>query len=126
MARPSPQRRILVIEDDEAIRTLVREVLLDAGFDVSDARSGNDGLVRVGTVRPDLILLDKLMPDGDGTAFAGAYHARKGPHAPIVALSAAADASEWAAHIGASAYLAKPLDIENLVTVVKAELAKKR
>jgi len=126
MARPSVPRRLLVIEDDEAIRTLVREVLLDGGFDVQEARSGNDALARIAAIKPDLILLDKLMPDGDGTAFARDYHARKGPHAPIVALSAAADAGEWAAQIGASAYLGKPLDIDDLLAVVKAELAKKR
>ena len=126
MARPLAPRRLLVIEDDEAIRTLVREVLLDGGFDVQEARSGNDALARIAAIEPDLILLDKLMPDGDGTAFARDYHARKGPHAPIVALSAAADAGEWAAQIGASAYLGKPLDIDDLLAVVKAELAKKR
>ena len=126
MARPSVPRRLLVIEDDEAIRTLVREVLLDGGFDVQEARSGNDALARIAAIKPDLILLDKLMPDGDGTAFARDYHARKGPHAPIVALSAAADAGEWAAQIGASAYLGKPLDIDDLLAVVKAALAKKR
>jgi CheY-like chemotaxis protein len=91
---------------------------------VHQARSGNEGLARATEVRPHLILLDKLMPDGDGTAFAREYRARKGPHAPIVALSAAADAAEWAAHIGAVAYVGKPLDIDDLLGVVSAELAK--
>ena len=119
-------RRVLVIEDDDAIRALIHEVLADDGYDVHEARTGNDGLQRVGEVRPDVILLDKLMPDGDGTSFAQQYLARKGSHAPIVALSAAADASDWASRIGAAAYLAKPLAIEDLLSVVRTTLEKAR
>jgi len=119
-------RRILVIEDDDAIRALIREILAEGGYDVHEASTGNDGLKRVGELLPDLILLDKLMPDGDGTSFARDYAARKGTHAPIVALSAAADAADWAARIGAAAYVAKPLDIEDLLSVVRTELAKTR
>ena len=126
MARRPALGKVLVIEDDEAIRALVHEVLTDGGYEVHEARSGNDGLACVSEVRPDLILLDKLMPDGDGTTFARGYRARKGPHAPIVALSAAADAGDWAARIGAAAYLGKPLDINDLLAVVGAELAKTR
>jgi CheY-like chemotaxis protein len=119
-------KKILVIEDDEAIRALIREVLLDGGLEVHDARSGNHGLERIAELRPDAIVLDKLMPDGDGTAFAREYRARQGPHAPIVALSAAADAAQWAEQIGAAAYVAKPLDIDELLNVVKGVLAKTR
>ena len=115
-----------MVEDDDAIRTLIHEVLVEGGFDVHEARSGNDALARVAQVRPQAILLDKLMPDGDGTAFAQAYHARKGPHAPIVALSAAADAADWAARIGAAAYVAKPLEIDDLLAAVEGALAKTR
>ena len=119
-------RRVLVIEDDDAIRALIREVLADDGYDVHEARTGNDALTRVGELRPDVILLDKLMPDGDGTSFAREYATRKGSHAPIVALSAAADASDWASRIGAAAYLAKPLAIEDLLSVVRTTLEKAR
>lgn len=111
-----------MVEDDEVIRALVHEVLMDGGLDVREARSGNEALACVGEIRPDLILLDKLMPDGDGTTFAREYRTRKGPHAPIVALSAAADAAEWAGQIGAVAYLGKPLDIDDLLTAVKMAL----
>ena len=124
MARGVGARRVLIVEDDEAIRALVREVLQEGGYEVHDARSGNEGLLRAKELRPHLILLDKLMPDGDGTAFARAYRVTKGPHAPIVALSAAADAGDWAAQIGAAAYVGKPLDIDDLLRVVKEELAK--
>ncbi|MEA2662976.1 MAG: hypothetical protein QOH08_2548, partial [Chloroflexota bacterium] len=68
-------------------------------------------------VRPQLILLDKLMPEMDGTAFAGSY--RRRPHPiPIVALCAARDAAEWAASIGAVGHLGKPFDVEDLVAAV--------
>jgi DNA-binding response OmpR family regulator len=117
-------RKILLVEDDDAIRALIVDVLDEAGFAVHPARSGNDGLARVKDIGPDLIILDKLMPDGDGTTFAREYRARRGPHAPIIALSAAADAGDWATQIGAAAYVGKPLDIEDLLATVKGVLAK--
>jgi DNA-binding response OmpR family regulator len=122
--RSSRRRKILLVEDDDAIRALIQDLLAEAGYDVSEARSGNEGLARVGEVKPDLILLDKLMPDGDGTSFARGYRATRGPHAPIIALCAAADALAWSAQIGAAAFIGKPFDIEDLIATVKAEIAK--
>ncbi len=115
-------KRILLVEDDAAIRQLVTELLTESGYQVTAATSGRDGLERAATARPDLILLDKLMPDGDGTTFATGYAEMVGPRAPIVALCAARDGREWADEIGAATYVVKPFDIETLLGVVREQL----
>jgi two-component system, chemotaxis family, chemotaxis protein CheY len=115
------KKRVLVIEDDEAIRRLLQDLLVEAGYEVDLAKSGNEGLARVGQLRPDVILLDKLMPDGDGPTFANAYAKTPGPRAPIIAVGAG-DSFEWAAEIGAAAVVQKPFDIDELLDVVRAQL----
>jgi CheY-like chemotaxis protein len=116
--------RILVVEDDDAIRALLLDLLRDAGYTPSEARNGREGLERVAHDDPDLILLDKLMPVVDGTAFAQQYHAQPGSHAPIVALCAIREAAEWSAQIGAVAVVTKPFNIDDLLATVRAKLPK--
>lgn len=112
---------ILVVEDDGAIQALVSEMLRDAGYEVAVASGGSEGLVRAREFRPDLIVLDKLMPNGDGTSFASAYRASSGK-APIVALSAGREAEEWARQIGAVGLVTKPFDVDELLEVVRANV----
>ncbi len=119
----APARRVLVIDDDDAIRQLVVDLLTDAGYRVEQARGGHDALDRIRMAAPDLILLDKLMAEGDGTMFAEAYAKMPGGHAPIVGLCAARDGEEWASAIGAAAYVVKPFDIEHLLAVVAEHVA---
>ncbi len=112
----------MLVEDDEAIRQLIVEILADAGYEVIAATNGRDGLRRVAVWRPDLILLDKLMPESDGTMFAREYRATDGPHAPIVAMCAARDGREWSDEIGAASFVIKPFDIDMLLDAVRAQL----
>ena len=58
--------RILVADDDPLTRLLVREMLVAAGHDVSEAASGNDAVRQFRLHAPELVLLDDRMPDGDG------------------------------------------------------------
>ncbi len=123
MSKGNAAPRILVVEDDEAIRALLLDLLGDAGYAVDEARNGRDGLERVRQHAPDLILLDKYMPDVDGTTFAHEYDAGAG-RAPIVALCAERDATEWSAEIGAAAVVTKPFNIDDLLSAVRAALGK--
>ena len=120
-ASPAPRThgegRVLVVDDDPDILRLVREVLREAGWTVIVAENGAEALSRVADIRPQLILLDKLMPIMDGTTFAATYRQRSDP-APIVALCAARDAAEWAESIGAVGHLSKPFNVERLIAVV--------
>jgi CheY-like chemotaxis protein len=111
-------KQVLVIDDDADIREFVDLALSDQGYQVSTAADGQAGLVLVGQTMPDVILLDMRMPVLDGWAFARAYRERPGPHAPIIVCTAARDATASAAAIQAAAYLAKPFDVEDLLTCV--------
>jgi signal transduction histidine kinase len=115
--------RILVVEDDSEIRSLVLEALRGFGHEAVGARDGRDGLVVADRERPDLIIVDKLMPEMDGTEFSREYRAQHGS-APLVAFCASRDAVEWAASIGAVACISKPFDLMELERVVERELAR--
>jgi len=109
---------VLVVDDDEDVRDTMEMILSDEGFPVATARNGLEALAVVDTDQPRLILLDMRMPVMDGWEFAHTYRARPGPHAPIVVVTAAADARERAKQIHAVDFLAKPFDFDELVRIV--------
>jgi two-component system NtrC family sensor kinase len=109
-------RRVLVIEDDSAIRTAVCELLEEEGFEVSTCEQGQAALqtLRDGRPLPDLIILDLMMPVMDGWDFR--VKQRTDPalaDIPVVAISA--DGSPKARAIHADAYLSKPFSAEELL-----------
>jgi DNA-binding response OmpR family regulator len=101
---------------------LVREVLSESGYLVVTAKNGEEALALAARQRPDLIVLDKLMPVMDGTTFVRSYRQATSDPAPIIAFCAARDAEEWARSIGAVTYIAKPFDIDDLNRVVRSHL----
>jgi two-component system, chemotaxis family, chemotaxis protein CheY len=111
--------RVLVVEDDPTIREYVLLALSDEGYDVMVAPDGLVALEFIRDYRPDLILLDMRMPVMDGWEFAREYRERPGPHAPVVAMTAAVDASRWAEEIGAADVLSKPFDLDDLLRIVE-------
>jgi CheY-like chemotaxis protein len=111
-------RCILVVDDDASIRAFVEMALSDEGYEVLEAADGGAALALLETVRPAVILLDMRMPMMDGWTFAQKYGARPGPQAPIIVITAARDAANWAAQIGADAYLSKPFEVEALYACV--------
>jgi K+-sensing histidine kinase KdpD len=115
-------RRVLLVEDEPDVAAPVVEVLRESGLTVRVAANGQMALDAVLQERPDVILLDKLMPVMDGTAFANAYRAAVSNPAPIIAFCAARDAEAWAQSIGAVGHVAKPFDVDTLVATVSAEL----
>ena len=116
-------KRVLVVDDDAGIRDLVDLALSDQGYEVLAAADGQAALALVGRTAPDVILLDMRMPVMDGWAFARAYRAQPGPHAPLIVCTAARDAAASAAQIQAAAYLAKPFHVRDLVSCVAAYAA---
>lgn len=109
-------KRILVVEDDPAIRRLATDLLEDEGYEVHTAASGADGLKVLEALRPDLpdlIILDLMMPVMDGPTF----HARLSEdvrRVPLLVLSGSRGAKATAARLGAD-ILAKPFDLDELV-----------
>jgi two-component system, chemotaxis family, chemotaxis protein CheY len=112
------RRRILIVDDDESIRQFIEMALADRGYEIVTAEHGRAALERIAAHPPDLILLDMRMPVMDGWAFARAYQKTPGEHAPVVVLTAARDAEEYATQIVADAYLPKPFDLKSLHEVV--------
>jgi two-component system, chemotaxis family, chemotaxis protein CheY len=112
-------RRVLVVDDDESIRDLVEMALSAEGHQVITAPHGAAALEVIALAPPDVILLDMKMPVMDGWAFARAYRAVPGWHAPIVVVTAAQDAASRAAEVAADGHLSKPFDLDALYRVVE-------
>ncbi|MCW2601641.1 MAG: Response regulator consisting of a CheY-like receiver domain and a winged-helix DNA-binding domain [Frankiales bacterium] len=110
--------KILVIDDDASIRTLVADVLEGEGYDVSVVQDGFAGLRAIEADRPDCVVLDVMMPGLDGHAVLQRIRAADGgPDLPVVMLTAAADdAQAWRAWTeGVDYFLAKPFEPEELL-----------
>ena len=85
-----PGRHVLVVDDDPEVRRWLERVLTAEGWQVSEAEHGRAALARVRERRPDLILLDLLMPEMDGFEFLAELHAAPaGPRIPVVVVTAA-------------------------------------
>jgi two-component system chemotaxis response regulator CheY len=117
-ARPRG-RKVLIVDDEAEIRSLIAMALQEEGYEVVVAPHGAAALSLVEREHPDVILLDLRMPVMDGWQFARTYHARPGPHAPIIVITAARSARESARPINAAAVLDKPFDLDDLLAAVQ-------
>jgi CheY-like chemotaxis protein len=115
--------KILVIDDDDQLADVVREVLRDAGYSVATVRHGAAALDLVEHVSPDLILLDLSMPIMDGWSFVAQYRRVAPGGARILLLTGNPQAPQIAETLKADGYIRKPFDIDRLVDVVGRELA---
>jgi two-component system response regulator len=115
--------KILVVEDDDAIRGLVSEVLRDDGYQVREATNGLEALESLRQTRPDLIVLDLMMPVMNGWTFVQQCRRTKGcAEVPIVVTSASHDLPRTADQLralGVRTYLSKPFDVEKLLALVE-------
>lgn len=114
--------RVLIIEDDPTIRHFVRLTLSAEGHEVFEADSVHRGLIEAGTRRPDVVVLDLGLPDGDGVALI--RELRTWSAVPVVVLSArSAEADKIAAlDAGADDYLVKPFGAGELMARMRAQL----
>jgi two-component system, chemotaxis family, chemotaxis protein CheY len=115
---PGANGPILVVDDDDVILGFIEMALKDEGYEVLQAPNGAAALELTRSHQPGLILLDMKMPVMDGWAFAKAYFEEPRARAPIVVMTAAADAARRAEDIGAEAYLPKPFDLDDLLILV--------
>ncbi len=115
--------QVLIIDDDPAIRFVVREGLTAAGFDVIEAGSGLLGLDAVDTTPPSIVLLDIMMPGIDGFQVMR-FLERYNVTVPVIAFSALGPRIEAKAReLGASAYISKPFELSELVDTIRALVA---
>lgn len=115
--------RVLVIEDDDAVRAAVRRALLLGGYDVIPAETGEEGLLRAQTDVPDAIVLDLGLPDLDGIQVCRRLR-QSGNRTPILMLTARAAIEDRVDGLeaGADDYLVKPYDVRELQARLKALL----
>ena len=117
-AQKSPRGHILVVDDEEANRMLLRDPLEMRGYQVSEATNGQAALEAVTKVIPDTILLDVMMPGLDGYQVCRQLKGNPGvAHVPILMVTALADREERLTGIesGANDFLNKPVDIQDLL-----------
>jgi two-component system, OmpR family, KDP operon response regulator KdpE len=114
--------RVLVVEDDADIRRFVRLALQAEGHDAYEADGVQRGLIDAGTRRPDLIVLDLGLPDGDGVDFIRSL--RGWSAVPVIVLSARSGEEHKIAALdaGADDYLIKPFGAGELMARVRAQL----
>lgn len=97
---------------------MLRDFLESEGLAVRTAANGAEALEALDEVAPALILLDMRMPVLDGWAFAERLHKRALTY-PIVVMTAAESARRWAEEIGATGYIAKPFDVNELLETIE-------
>ncbi|MDP2869479.1 two-component system response regulator KdpE [Methyloversatilis sp.] len=118
----TPPARILIVEDDPGIRRFVRQALEEEGHQVFDTDRLQRGLIEAGTRKPDLVVLDLGLPDGDGIDLI--RDLRGWSRMPVIVLSARVGDTDKieALDAGADDYLAKPFSVGELMARVRVAL----
>jgi DNA-binding response OmpR family regulator len=116
------EKTILIVDDHANVRTLLKDYLAEHGFRTVGARDGAEALALAQRERPDLILLDVMMPNLDGFEFLRVY--RKERQVPIILLTARLAESDkvLGLELGADDYVTKPFGMQELVARIRAVL----
>ena len=120
-------KRILVIEDTEDNRRILRDLLTNAGFDVIEAVDGEKGVAAAAEHRPDLILMDIQLPVIDGyEATRRIKSDAKTSHIPVIAVTSYALSGDEAKtrSAGCDGYIAKPYSPRQILAVVREFLSR--
>ena len=113
--------KILIVEDEADIQALVHRVLTANGFEVFKASNGEEGLIKATTLKPDLIILDLMMPGLSGLEVCRLLKSRQDTkEIPILILSALNRSVDrgYAKEAGADSYMSKPFQIDELLVAI--------
>lgn len=122
-AAQSTRRTILVVEDDPSIRTLLTTALGGAGYTVACAGNGQSAMFEAGRLRPDLIVLDVMLPDTDGFTLTRELRAQ-GAYTPVLFLTARTDVEDRIIGLssGGDDYVTKPFHVQEILLRIRAIL----
>ena len=112
--------RVLVVDDERPIRDVVAEALAESGYEVETAPNGAEALKRIARLRPDVVVVDLMMPVLDAAGFI--HLLRLNPSSadlPVIILTAAYEPYDEARRLGAAACLSKPFKLEELLAAVE-------
>ena len=119
-------KKILIVEDDPKNLKLIRDLLQASGYDTIEATDGKKGIKMAKTKKPDLILMDILMPEMDGYSALGAIKADETTKAiPVLMLTALAYElnRQLGDRLGAAGYITKPFDRKELLKTISQLLS---
>jgi DNA-binding response OmpR family regulator len=115
--------KILVVDDDTDILSVMEMLLSMKGFEVQVTSKGENTLPKTASFKPDLILLDVLISGHDGRVICKQLKSNKETsHIPVIMFSAHPGAAASIAEYGANDFIAKPFDVNNLMKKVNAQL----
>ena len=109
---------VLIVEDDVAVRSTLAAILGDEGWQILIAPNGFDALATLDNHDPDVVVLDWMTPVLDGHSFLATLRGERRRSLPVLVISAGRVTADTARASGADAYLDKPFDIDELVSVV--------
>jgi two-component system chemotaxis response regulator CheY len=118
---------VLVVDDEDPVRSLIREILEQAGYAVEEARDGKEGLERYREKPADVVLMDVLMPDQDGLESILILR-REFPASRVIAMTGGSDMIgilnflDVTKMMGACRTLRKPFELQTLLDTVGAEV----
>ena len=124
-----PAARVLVADDSGLVRSMMRDHLMAAGYDVLEAQDGEEALARIRDTVPDVVLLDRDMPRLDGLSVLDAMQADEATAAiPVVFVTGRATAGDLAEGLGRGAhdYVRKPVEAAELIARVRSALRTSR
>lgn len=123
---PPSTSRILIVDDEPGVVSLLRDYLQENGFRVAGAANGHQALQVAADFNPDLIVLDIMMPEMDGYSFLREY--RRVSDSPVIMLTARVEEPDKVVglELGADDYVTKPFSPRELVARVRAVLRRSR
>jgi CheY-like chemotaxis protein len=118
----TPARRVLVVEDEPAIRGVITMLLEDEGYAVEAALHGREALAKALRHLPDVVILDLMMPTMSGWELIHAWQANSTTRRIPIVVTSAAYSATTAAALGVHALLRKPFDLERLLSILQTLL----
>jgi len=118
-------KKILIIDDDASLQTVLEIALQQAGFEVALAGNGEEGIQQVAQSRPDAVVSDLMMPQMDGVQFVRTVHEQlQYDNIPLIVMTALSR-KPWFAELEdeGAIILQKPFDVDTFVSLIKLQLA---